>query len=303
MRKWFALILIAALLILPGPAAAQQPIDFDLVEVQLWPEFDDPGMLVIYYIRVAEGTTFPAEVTIRIPISAELVVVAIGPDFNSVSDQNVQAQVVPAGEWQAITFTATGPAVQLEFYDPIPRDGQTRNYTYSWPGDANVTAIGVTLQEPVGATNVRTDPPLDNLGVSNNDGLRYYGKSFGGLNAGTTLNVSVTYDKADDSLSWQTLQVQAPADLGVNTSPAVDINTILPYVLGGLGIFLLVGGLMYYFQAGRGSGSRTRKRHARAQVVDAGAGDGEVYCHECGKRAQTGDRFCRTCGTRLRREA
>jgi hypothetical protein len=28
----------------------------------------------------------------------------------------------------------------------------------------------------------------------------------------------------------------------------------------------------------------------------------ELYCHECGTRAQTGDRFCRVCGSKLRVE-
>ncbi|HEX6268955.1 MAG TPA: zinc ribbon domain-containing protein, partial [Anaerolineales bacterium] len=44
------------------------------------------------------------------------------------------------------------------------------------------------------------------------------------------------------------------------------------------------------------SGAR-RRRSQRMQEAKNGH-----YCHECGARAQPGDRFCRTCGSRLRVE-
>ncbi len=65
-------------------------------------------------------------------------------------------------------------------------------------------------------------------------------------------------------------------------------------------LFLLIaGGLAYYVHWGRASKSKPRRRQAREQ----GEGDSTgVYCPQCGSRAKLSDRFCRTCGGRLRRE-
>ncbi len=61
----------------------------------------------------------------------------------------------------------------------------------------------------------------------------------------------------------------------------------------------LVVGLNYW----RGTGKETmkRKRHAVKREDEKDASDA-YYCPQCGKRAQPADQFCRTCGTRLRRD-
>ena len=48
LQKWLLLPLLFSLLIIPFPASAQGQITLDNVTVQLWPEFDQPSMLVIY---------------------------------------------------------------------------------------------------------------------------------------------------------------------------------------------------------------------------------------------------------------
>ena len=35
-------------------------------------------------------------------------------------------------------------------------------------------------------------------------------------------------------------------------------------------------------------------------VLSAENGNNDIFCHRCGKRAASGDRFCRSCGTKLR---
>jgi uncharacterized OB-fold protein len=44
----------------------------------------------------------------------------------------------------------------------------------------------------------------------------------------------------------------------------------------------------------------SRKRNAQKAGVVPTAEE-YVYCSQCGKRATPGDRFCRTCGSELRR--
>jgi len=57
--------------------------------------------------------------------------------------------------------------------------------------------------------------------------------------------------------------------------------------------------VFYFWQSG---GGKNKPRKRRSPRTEAGGGN-EVYCHQCGTRAQKGDRYCRACGTKLRREA
>ena len=52
-------------------AQISNEVVFDKVQVNIWPEYDRAGVLVIYRMTLAAATSLPAQVTVRIPISAE----------------------------------------------------------------------------------------------------------------------------------------------------------------------------------------------------------------------------------------
>jgi hypothetical protein len=117
------------------------------------------------------------------------------------------------------------------------------------------------------------------------------------LEAGEQLPIRVSYTKTSDRLTVSDQPLET-GEVDENTQGRVSLNNYLPYILGGLGILLILGGGLYFWQTGKGRPS-PRKRH-RSRDEES---DGEdVYCHQCGNRAQAGDRFCRVCGTRLRIE-
>jgi hypothetical protein len=118
------------------------------------------------------------------------------------------------------------------------------------------------------------------------------------LEAGEELPIRVTYTKSSDRLGVSDQPLET-GEVDENTQGRVSLNNYLPYILGGLGVLLILAGGLYFWQSSKGK-SAPRRRHRRREESSDG---GEVYCHQCGKRAQSGDRFCRTCGTRLRKES
>jgi hypothetical protein len=81
----------------------------------------------------------------------------------------------------------------------------------------------------------------------------------------------------------------------------------LPWILGFLGIALIAGGGWWYWRSGLSkerspAGAARPRRKPSTSREPAASPEGYVYCHECGKRAGPGDRFCRACGARLRTE-
>jgi len=310
MRKWLCFLALVAylattlvaVLFLPVGARAQGEVRFSSAEVDLWPEFDRPAVLVIERLMLAPDTALPVELAVRVPAQATVNAVARLEVGGTLVNIDYERQI--QGDWAVISLSATSRDVQIEYYDALTKQGAARHYVYQWAGDYAADLFTVQFQMPAGASGLQTTPALPNSSVGA-DGLTYYTAEFGALTAGQTFTLEVIYQKATDTLSAPSLSVQ-PAENPGTASGRVTLAKYVPWVLGGLGtVLLLVGlmvGLFYWHGRWRDSGGASRQRHA-ARREKPGELAAVIYCHQCGRRAQPGDLFCRACGTRLRREA
>lgn len=299
----FGLLILSTLLIVPPAVYAQEGLTLSNLEIDLWPEYDRPAVLVIYRVQLPASTSLPAELTLRIPASVgePHAVAAKEPDGSLV---NLAFERVVNGEWAEISLIATMPELQLEYYDPgIIRDGASRNFQFRWPGDYPVDSLQILVQQPLDATNMSTSPALGTQ-VTGGDGLVYHSADIGELKAGQQFDFSLAYDKATDNLSTANLQVQPSAPLAESTTGwRSSLTAALPWGLLVIGVVLLVGGGVWYWQSGKHKEKTPQPRRRRkpaAQQSATGPAEEHIYCHSCGKRADPGDRFCRACGTPLR---
>jgi hypothetical protein len=314
-KRLFPLLIMVILLVPWNLAVAQNAVIFTSLEIDMWPEYDRPEMLVIYRIELSPEVSLPAELRIQIPVAAgEPNAVAVRDPNGSLLNAPYERDV--NGDWAIITLTASMPSIQIEFYDPgLITDGFDRNYELNWMGDYPTESLIVQLQQPLGAEKVLTVPGATGT-TQGSDGLTYHTIDLGPQPAGLTTNVTISYIKDTDTLSVERFNVQPSAPISGSTLGRVTIMDVLPWGLGVIGILLLVGGLWWYWQTGRGQhrpqqtsrgrrsrGKRTTHQARRAPQANretAVTADDGVYCHQCGKRAETGDRFCRSCGTKLR---
>jgi hypothetical protein len=153
---------------------------------------------------------------------------------------------------------------------------------------------------------MRISPSLGN-GSQGEDGLIYYHADLGSLEAGETFTITVDYQKDTDTLSADDLEIQPSAPITAETPGRVNTRALLPWILGLAGLLLIAGGGWWYWRSSREAApSKGRRRRisgtAGVDVRPEKGPQGEVYCHQCGKRASPGDRFCRSCGARLRIE-
>jgi hypothetical protein len=300
MRKWLFILILGALFIFPSFAFAQDKVAIQSINVSLLPEYDKAEMLVVNRIMLSADAAIPLQLDIRIPADAVLHTVAVGESSNSVSDQGIEKTMAKDGEWLVVSFTATGPAIQLEYYDPnLKKDGNLRSYPYRWLSDYDVADFVVVFQEPFDATQFKSTLSLQNDGIHPEDNMQYYFSDVGAVPAGKEFTFDVSYQKPTDTLSISRLAIQ-PVAVDENTPGRVSLNNYLPYIIGGFGVILIVGGLAYYRQSGRSGSKKSRRRqNARAGSEESESG---VYCAQCGTRARRGDRFCRTCGSRIRQQ-
>lgn len=295
-HRWLFLPLLLTLLLVPFYVHAQNGIKIDTLNVQLWPEFDQPSMLVIYDFNLTKDASLPVNIDFRIPSDATLIAVAYAPS-GSLLNVPYQEPVEQDG-WQVVTFTIDTLAVyHIEYYAPLVRNDTQREYQYVWPGDFAVGTLTVSLKVPVDTIDYSTEPQMKAMAPADN-GQTVLEWSSSNLEAGKEVPIKLTYTKPSDRLSIS----DQPLETGVindSTAGRISLNNYLPYILGGLGILLIATGGLYFWQASKGKRG-PRQRHTAREEESPG---GEIYCHQCGKRAQPTDRFCRTCGTRLRKEA
>ncbi|MDD2695508.1 MAG: zinc ribbon domain-containing protein [Anaerolineales bacterium] len=297
-----SLLLLLASALNPLPVRAQAVVKFASLEVDLWPEYDRQAVLVIYRITLSPDVGLPVDLTVRIPAAVgEPSAVAVKEADGGIYDQTYTREV--NGEWSQISFTATMPEIQIEYYDPqLVKQGTQRRFAYHWPGDYAIENLIIQVQQPLGVEEMNITPALGAQSTDEN-GLTYYTTQAGALAAGNTFDVTLEYQKTGDGLTSESLQVKPSAPVSNITSSQRNTLLVLPYFLAGLGVALIVGGGLWYWRSGVARSApapRRRRKSAPGRETASQTPEEYIYCRHCGKRALPNDRFCRACGTRLR---
>jgi len=292
MRKWLSILMLGILLVFPSQASAQSEITLGNVQVQLWPEYDQPSMLVIFDFTVSKNTALPAQVSFRLPKNANVIAVAF-EENGKLLDTN-SAPTTQNGDWQILTIKVdTLTTYHFEYYQPISFNGRTRQFSYLWNADYAVEAFNVKVQEPVDTVSLTSEPALEK---AQENGANFYSSKPVKLAASEQFTLNLQYEKSSDALTVPVSPVQT-APIDETTSGRIPLNSYLPYILGGLGAVLIIGGLLYYFLSSRERGQKPRRRNRALSDSES-----DAHCPQCGTRAKSSDRFCRVCGTRLRQD-
>lgn len=297
MRKWLIPILLAGVLLGLVSVRAQNAIRLARLQVQLWPEYDQPSMLVIYDFQLPDSIKLPVSVSVRFPKDANLIAVASESTDGSLLNADYLGPSA-SDTWQTVTIQIQTPTTyHLEYYQPLSKTGQIRRFSYLWTGDYAVDDFSVSVRVPTDTTDIITTPDLKSTAGA--DGVTSLTKDFGILGAGQEFPLQLSYTKTSDTLSVPEQKLAPSEPLGANTPGRVMLSNYWQYIIGIMGLVLILGGSVYFWQSNRGRRSLDgRHRHRGAQAESQASSD--LYCHQCGTRAQAGDRFCRVCGTKLR---
>jgi hypothetical protein len=312
MRRWLLIlatfITILATLFGVQPARAQNDISFQSMQVEIWPEYDRPSVLVIYRITLSSQVKLPADIILTIPQAA------IRP--SAVAEQTANGlynlSYTPYSQdkdWIKIKFTTTLPQVEFEYYDPnLYQNGADHHYTFNWSGDYAVEDMNINVQQPRTATSMTVQP---NLGVSgpSSDNLVYFNIPVGSVTSGGTFKLEVNYQKPDASLTrpstFEGVTPAAPVDQ--TTLGRINFTETIPWAIGGLGLLLIIVGGVWFWRsnlqtAGSSRSGKQRQRREKGKPAPSEISlEGGVFCHKCGKRAGPDDLFCRACGVKLKK--
>jgi hypothetical protein len=302
MRKWLVITMLLALLISPSIAGAQGETKLDAINIELWSEYDRPSMLVIYQFVVAQDTALPAELTLRFPKDSNLVAVAV--EQNDKLFNKDFTTPVETGNWQTIKIKVESyDPHRIEYYESLTIEGNKRQFKYQWFGGYSVKTFNITTLVPADSTNLITSPVLQNTATSPDGTLITGTVTKNDVKMMDFFQFDLEYQRTSDALTKRdegTAQVEPSNPVDENTPGRVSIAN-LPWIIGTFGVALIGIALFSYWRSTQSQSEESqprRRRRQRATDVE----DGQAYCHECGARAHAGDRFCRTCGSRLRLE-
>lgn len=307
--KRFLLTLAFCLAILTWPALAQDEPTLSNLEISLWPEFDQPEVLVIYRGLFAPETSLPVPVEVRIPARVgQPTAVAYVGEGGQRFNQEYSTQV--EGDELVVTFELANLGFQLEYYDELPVNstGQ-REYSYTYAADYPLTTLNLEVQVPPTAGAFTLDPPADSV-VPEADGLTYHLAQRGPLAQGETESWTFTYQKDDAKLTVSAFeQTPTPESAESLGSGGSDNSAVLVFLIA---FVALIGVGAGAFWLGRRAqpisqeappppGRRKRRGSGRGAQLQQGSSE-MMFCYRCGAQVRSDADFCHKCGAAVREE-
>jgi hypothetical protein len=285
-----SLVLSALAAISVFPAVAQGDLQIPQASLRLWPEYDDPGVLVIFAGSFADTAAFPQKVAFPVTTGA----------------RNIQATVNDAAEglltqqWQMegnkVTYTLPQPGFHLEYYVDRPPSGNLREIVHTFEAPYPIESLEIAVQQPARATDFSVTPQPSSV-ITGSDGLTYH---------------IIRYTKTDSGVTAPQLAVTSATPVagasespGAQPKPATPTNW-LPFALIGAGLLALIGIGVYWFLSHRRAPPKSVRRptvtSASSQPAPRPApAAAATFCTQCGRAFRPEERFCAACGTPRKR--
>ena len=308
--RWaFLTMILGFLLAAPLTGHAQGEVaTIELLEVQLWPDFDRPSVLATLKGFLPSGTPSPVTITLPVPDNASIHVVSPlredgrpGPEMSY--DDSVPGQ---------LTFTAEMPGFYVEYYYPYSADGNRRDITFTWQSEMAVEQMLAVIQQPIMSSDLSTNPGSEAV-TTGSDGMQYHRVPIQPIPAGVVYTLEGNYTLARPELSQDVLAggQDSPAPGAESGGSEEESGLNWPLILAiaaGVVAVAVAAWLILGNRRGRQRVTRPRparrstpksRQRARSTAPPPVQSKGR-FCHECGQPLEPDDRFCRNCGSAVK---
>lgn len=279
-------------------STSEPPAELRIARFQLsiWPEYDDPRVLLIIRGELAPGVAFPTHVTLPIPKHAELIGAGMISELGELLLH--PHRVIPGNASDTLEITLPAPRFFAElYYDPFETSGDAKRFSYTFEAPYPISQLDVDIQKPYTAREFVTEPPAMAQETEGRD-TTYHRFAYRDVAAGQPTTFAVSYVKADP-------QPSVPkADSPPTASPAAQgpQDRILVYfgILAGVTAAYVLTALAW---------TAYRRRHAATAPPEALSPPLTMppipppaanFCSQCGHALNVDYAFCPGCGHAVR---
>jgi hypothetical protein len=299
---FFLLILGMLAYLSPKHAVSQDTgLRISRLNVSVWPEYDDPRVLVIYHGEFEEGPNFPLWADFYIPEDAEI----NGAGIDAPDGQQLwqEYKIIRQGDRKAISVNLNQSRFFLEYYyDPFP-GGALKYFEQKIENKYPVADLRVTIQKPLKAEDFQITPKTEDS-FTDTRGFTYFRYNFTNLQPENSVNLMVSYKKDDPDPSivrqkslQQGAERPAPSQ-GQKTasgfkggsSERAYAGIVLIIVAGVIAAVIIIKKV----SSGEEEPIDIEERRAEGR-------GGWNFCPACGAKLEKNYKFCPACGHTIKR--
>jgi mono/diheme cytochrome c family protein len=289
------------------------------LRLSIWPEYDDPRVLIMLRGEMTPRQAFPASITLPIPKGAEII------GAGMVSEQNELLlhphQVEPGNIQDTLQLNLPMPRFFVEFYyNPFTTSGPEKRFVYPAPTTYPIELFEVDIQQPLKATAFTLDPaPMER--TTDNQGFTYHQFTYRDVGKGQSQVFTIAYTKTATTPS---VAKQQPTPQPTEKARARSDNTLVVLSIFA-GAILLFAGCAWLMQRSQRqhmptttppalpvSMSDTLLALLREDILPQETEATDVppmppqtrvinFCANCGRKLLPDDRFCSGCGKPIKR--
>ncbi len=296
-----------------GSASAQEPVELKWLLIKLWPEYDDPRLLVIIDGELA---TPGSELRIPLPADAELNAVASAESSGRLLTNEWREETTADGQ-RVLVFSPQFPGFRVEYYTPLAINGDQRIVDFELPaGYLSTSEANIEALLPPSSKDIELDPPADEQGPTQDD-AHLFRRTVGEVQD-QAIRQKITYVNASGALTVPETASSSGALLQPTPPPAEETQSKTeaglmgnPWILllGVAALLLIVGGAVGLWLTRETDEDEAlpetapapktkRKKHAASTTIRASQSHLDRYCRNCGKEFGPDDRYCRYCGAK-----
>ena len=180
-----------------GTPVAEPTADLRIARLQLsiWPEYDDPRVLLIVRGELAPGVAFPTLVTLPVPKDAELIGAGMISELGELLLH--PHRIIPGSASDTLEITLPAPRFFAElYYDPFETSGDAKRFSYTFEAPYPIAQLDIDIQKPYTASEFVTEPPAMAQESEGRD-TTYHRFSYRDVAAGRPMTFTVSYVKTD----------------------------------------------------------------------------------------------------------
>ena len=266
------------------------------LQLSVWPEYDDPRVLVIMRGELAPGVPFPTQINLPVPPDAEIIGAGMISELGELLLQ--PHRVVSGGTSPTLEITLPSRRFFAElYYDPFETSGDTKRFSYTFRAPYPIGQLDVDVQQPYTASDFAVEPPAMTQESEGRD-TTYHRFAYRDVAPGQETSFVVSYVKADEQPSVP--KADKPQADGAEHKGPQDRKVIYSAVLAGVVAAYVLAYLLWVAYRRRRTGVTAAEPATLAisapPTPTPAAPATSNFCSQCGRALNTDYAFCPGCG-------